>query len=113
MTKIERVWETLKQLDDPRQYYFNGILHGVMASKVVGGMRTLYSAAVNDKFTVGMLRDIIGYRAQGDLCLVTDDPKAFDRLSQLLEERYNFTCIVSKDVIKNKEIMFSFYFKER
>ena len=107
---LEESREVFQYLDDYKEYRKNGMLHGVMGSILTPLIRTVYSMAKDDRFTVAMLRDLIDYRSDKDgrdLCLVTDQPSAFDRLRTLLEERYNFVCVVEDDV------MYSFYFKEQ
>ena len=104
----------LYNLDEPKTYYKNGEVHGVMASIITPMTRTVYSVAKDDQFTIGMLRDLIKYRNEDDgigLCLVTDDPNTFAQLRKLLEERYGFVCVIENDVIDDKPIMYSIYFK--
>lgn len=103
---------TLHQLDDPKDYYKNGELYGVMGSVLTPTLRTVYSMSKDNCFTVGMLRDLINYRADTtrDLCLITDDEKSFESLRTLLSSRYGFECVVQNDVIDDKPIMYSFYF---
>lgn len=105
----------LHNLDEPKTYYKDNSVHGVMASIVTPMTRTVYSVAKDDRFTVGMLRDLINYRNEDDgrdLCLVTDDPSAFTPLRKLLEDRYGFVCVVENDVIDGNPVMYSFYFKK-
>jgi len=107
---LEQTWEVFKGLDDPKQYHHNGELVGVMASILSSTTRTVYSMAKDDRFTIGMLRDLTHYRDNEPditLCLVTDQPSAFDKIRNILEQRYNFICIPYGDV------MYSFYFKEK
>lgn len=103
--------EAFAQLNDVRIYRQNGVVHGVMGSVIVPTLRTVYSGSVDNVFTKGMLRDLIRYRDESDLCLITDTPSEFDRLRTLLQERYNFICVVEENVIDNKPLMFSFHFK--
>lgn len=107
---LEDAWEMFQHLDEYKDYYKNGQLHGVMGSVLTPMTRTVYSMTRDDRFTVAMLRDLMMYRLDEDgrdLCLVTDQFSEFARLRTLLEERYNFVCVVEGDV------MYSFYFKEQ
>lgn len=109
---FEFAHELLRQLDDYKDYYKDGELHGVMGSILTPMTRTVYSMSRDNRFTVAMLRDLIRYRADKsrDLCLVTSDQEAFTPLQALLEQRYNFTCVIEDNVIDGKPIMYSFYF---
>lgn len=109
---FESACKVLQHLDDYKDYYKDGELHGVMGSVVTPTTRTVYSMAKDNRFTVAMLRDLMRYREDKsrDLCLVTDEVSEFERLRTLLEERYNFTCVIEDDVIDGKPIMYSFYF---
>lgn len=111
---FEFAHEVLRQLDDYKDYYKDGELHGVMGSILTPMTRTVYSMSKDNRFTVAMLRDLIRYRADKsrDLCLVTDEVSEFERLRTLLEQRYNFTCVIEDDVIDGKPIMYSFYLIE-
>lgn len=94
-------------LDDVHIYRKNNMVHGAIGSIITSSIRTVYSGAIDNRFTVAMLRDIIGYKEAGDVCLVTDTPSEFARLRTLLEERYNFICMIEGD------IMYSFHFKDK
>ena len=110
---LEDTWELMNKLDEPKKYYRNGVLHGVMASVLTPTTRTVYSTARDNRFTTAMLRDLIRYHNddERDLCLVTDEPSEFERLRTLLEQRYNFICVIEDDVLDGKPIMYSFNFK--
>lgn len=115
MMSLEDAWATFQHLDEPKDYYKNGQLHGVMASVLTPLTRTVYSASRDGLFTVGMLRDLLIYRLgepERDLCLVTDEPQEFERLRTLLEQRYNFVCVIENDVFNGQPMMYSFYFKK-
>lgn len=104
---LEDAWELMHKLDEPKKYYLNGSLHGVMGSVLTDTTRTVYSTARDNRFTTAMLRDLMRYRNDDrDLCLVSDEPTEFERLRQLLEQRYNFICVIEDGV------MYSFHFKE-
>lgn len=110
---LEDTWELMRKLDEPKKYYRNGLLHGVMASVLTPTTRTVYSTARDNRFTTAMLRDLIRYcNDERDLCLVTDEPSEFERLRTLLEQRYNFICVIEDDVFDGRPLMYSFYFKE-
>lgn len=107
---LEETWGIFQQLCDPKSYYNGDELVGVMGSMLTCTTRTVYSMAKDNRFTRGMLRDLIHYRNNEPditLCLVTDQPSAFDEIRNILEQRYNFICIPYDDV------MYSFYFKEK
>lgn len=112
---LEGDWATFQHLDEPKDYYKNGQLHGLMGSVLTPMTRTVYSVSRDNRFTVGMLRDLLIYRngePDRDLCLVTDQSSEFERLRTLLEQRYNFVCVIEENAFENAPIMFSFYFKE-
>lgn len=113
---LEDAWVTFQHLDESKDYYKNGQLHGILGSVITPITRTVYSASRDNRFTVGMLRDLLTYRAgepDRDLCLVTDTPSEFERLRMLLEQRYNFVCVIENDVFNGQPMMYSFYFKEK
>lgn len=107
--------ECMRNLNEYKEYYKNGELHGVMGCVLSDRLRTVYSISRDNRFTVGMLRDLIRYKDDKtrDLCLITDETEAFAPLRTLLEERYDFTCSIMDDVLDGKPIMYSFYFNLR
>ena len=103
----EYVWLSLTYL---KVFYKDNEPYGVIGVRTDDNMAMIYSMAKDDgKFTVGMLRTIIGMYKKLDVTLITDSPKAFGYIREALT-RYGFEFFhIHSDT--GHEFMYSLHYK--
>lgn len=103
----EYVWLSLPY---SKVFYKDNEPYGVIGVRVDENMAMIYSMAKeNGKFTVGMLRTIIGMYRKLDVTLITDSADAFGYIREALAP-YGFEFFhIHSDT--GKEFMYSLHYK--
>jgi len=85
---------------DYKQYLNNGKITTIEKD----GCVYIFSSADDDRFTIGMLRDIIRLSEHSDICLIVDTPSKQEQIASVLSKRWIM------DYYYVGSIMFAFHY---
>lgn len=103
----EHLWD---RLDYYNIYYKDSNPYGVIGVIIDNGVAVIYSTAINgDKFSIGMLKDIIKLYNKTDIALITDKEYAYGYIRKALEP-YGFSFHYA-EAESGRKFMYSIHFK--